>query len=69
MLMVDGSEDIMIINDAGIIIRVPASEVSQFGRDTQGVRLMRLEEGTSKVISVEKIAETSNEEQTEGNID
>ena len=57
MLVVDGSEDIMLISDAGIIIRMAAAEISVIGRDTQGVRLMRIGEDTH-VISVEKIVET-----------
>ena len=49
--VVDGSEDIMLINDAGVIIRMKVDEISTIGRDTQGVRLMNLGED-SKVVSV-----------------
>ena len=49
--VVGGNEDIMLINDAGVIIRMKVSDISVIGRDTQGVRLMSLEEGT-KVVSV-----------------
>ncbi len=49
--IVDGSEDIMLINDAGIIIRMKVSEISVYGRDTQGVKLMNVGENT-KVVSV-----------------
>ncbi len=49
--VVDGSEDLMIINDAGVIIRMKVSEISVIGRDTQGVRLMNLSED-SRVVSV-----------------
>ncbi|MBQ3274450.1 MAG: DNA gyrase subunit A [Christensenellaceae bacterium] len=63
MLMVDGSEDIMIINDAGIIIRMSSDEISRLGRDTQGVRLMRLGGDDTRVISIEKLAETDEEEE------
>ena len=49
--IVDGSEDLMLINDAGIIIRMAVSEISVIGRDTQGVRLMNVDEDT-KVVSV-----------------
>ena len=38
-------EDVMLIADNGIIIRFKASDVSEFGRATQGVRLMKLKEG------------------------
>ncbi len=56
ILVVDGTEEIMIINDAGVVIRTRVEEISVFGRDTQGVRLMKIEEGT-KVVCVEKIVE------------
>ena len=48
--VVDGTEDIMLINDAGIIIRTRVSEISVYGRDTQGVRLMNVDEDT-RVVS------------------
>ena len=64
MLMVDGSQDIMIINDAGIIIRMSSDEISRLGRDTQGVRLMRLGGDDTRVISIEKLAETDEEEES-----
>ena len=48
--IVDGSEDIMLINDAGVIIRTTVNEISVFGRDTQGVKLMNVDEDT-RVVS------------------
>jgi DNA gyrase subunit A len=51
LIIVDGSEDIMLINDAGIIIRTTVGEISVYGRDTQGVRLMNVDEET-RVVSV-----------------
>jgi len=62
ILVVDGTEDIMIISDAGVIIRTRVDEISIFGRDTQGVRLMKIEEGT-KVVCVEKIVEDEEEDE------
>lgn len=41
---VTARQDIMIISDTGIIIRVRASEISKIGRNTKGVRLMRLKD-------------------------
>ncbi len=52
--MVCGDEDIMVINDAGIIIRMNTSEISVFGRGTQGVRVMRVTDDT-KVVCVAKV--------------
>jgi len=48
--VVDGTEDIMLINDAGVIIRTRVSEISVYGRDTQGVKLMNVDED-SRVVS------------------
>ncbi|MEI6102074.1 MAG: DNA gyrase C-terminal beta-propeller domain-containing protein, partial [Eubacteriales bacterium] len=56
ILVVDGTEDLMLISDAGIVIRMKVEEISIFGRDTQGVRLMKIEEGT-RVVCVERIVE------------
>ena len=49
--VVDGTEDIMLINDGGVIIRTRVPEISVYGRDTQGVRLMSIGED-SRVVSV-----------------
>lgn len=49
--IVNGSEDIMLINDVGVIIRTRVAEISVYGRDTQGVRLMNMDED-SRVVSV-----------------
>lgn len=48
---VDGTEDIMLINDNGVIIRFGVEEVSQIGRATQGVRLMRMN-SDAKVVTM-----------------
>ncbi len=45
------TDDIMIITDDGTIIRMPVADVNVYGRAAQGVRVMRLAEGT-KVISL-----------------
>ncbi len=47
-------DDLMIINKSGIIIRMPVEELRVMGRATQGVRLIRLEEGDS-IASVAKV--------------
>ena len=59
--LVSSAEDIMLITVNGTIIRVAASGISKIGRDTQGVRIMRLDE-----TSISKIAITpKSEEETE----
>lgn len=61
--MVEKDEDVMIISSDGTIIRMPAEDINVYKRDTQGVILMRVE-GDNKVISVEKVAQEEQEEQT-----
>ncbi len=53
--IVSGVEDIMLSTDTGTLIRLNTGEISVLGRATQGVTLMRTNEG--KVVSVEKIVE------------
>ncbi|MEF9989499.1 MAG: DNA gyrase subunit A [Christensenellaceae bacterium] len=67
--MVDGSEDIMLINDAGVVIRMAVEGISLIGRSTQGVRVMRVDDET-KVVCVAKVGETEEEEtvETEENV-
>jgi DNA gyrase subunit A len=48
--LVDPEDDIMIISDNGVIIRVAAKEISKIGRDTQGVRIMRFKQGEANVV-------------------
>ena len=62
--VVQGDEDIMLINDANVIIRINSSEISKFGRAAQGVRIMRVDEET-KVISMAKIAADNSEDSEE----
>ncbi|MEG1242443.1 MAG: DNA gyrase subunit A [Oscillospiraceae bacterium] len=57
--VVDDNDDTLMISDDGTIIRMSADTISTFSRATQGVRLMKLAEG-SKVIS---IARTDKEEE------
>jgi DNA gyrase subunit A len=53
--IVSGVEDIMLSTDTGTLIRLNTGEISVLGRATQGVTLMRTNEG--KVVSIEKIVE------------
>ncbi|MEG1535477.1 MAG: DNA gyrase subunit A [Clostridia bacterium] len=45
------TDDVMIISDNGIIIRIKASEISKIGRNTQGVKVMRMKDGDCKVVA------------------
>ena len=58
----DDSNDIMMITDTGTIIRISVKDVSVLGRSTQGVTLMRTNDG-GKVVSIELVEpEDANEE-------
>ncbi|MGI6736845.1 MAG: DNA gyrase subunit A [Anaerovoracaceae bacterium] len=62
-IVVDDSDEVLLINSHGIIIRIKASDVSELGRATQGVRIMKVEKGTeiismAKVLREEDIAES-----------
>ena len=52
-------DDVMLITDTGTIIRINVKEISVLGRSTQGVTLMRTNEG--KVVSIEKITDKEEE--------
>ena len=55
------NDDVLVINDAGVIIRMAVSGISTYGRTAQGVKIMNLEDGV-KVIS---FARTDHEEEEE----
>lgn len=68
--MIDPAHDIMMITDSGTIVRVHAEEISCIGRDTQGVRVMRIK-GAGEIVSIvttphedDEPEETENLEQT-----
>ena len=52
MKQVTEDDDVMIISDAGVIIRMHCSDISRIGRATRGVRLMRLKEGSVATIAI-----------------
>ncbi len=54
-LQVKPDDEIMLINSSGTLVRVPVSDIPVLGRNTQGVRIMRLEEG-EKLVGLERIA-------------
>ena len=59
--IVTGDEDVLVITDDATIIRIGVDRISLLGRATQGVRIMRLAEG-SRVISIETTEKNSEEE-------
>ena len=59
--VVSETDDVMLIENGGVIIRIPASDINIYKRDVQGVIVMRIEEG-NKVVSVERVEEPAGEE-------
>ena len=55
------SDDVMVIENGGVIIRTPVANINVYKRDVQGVIVMRIEEG-NKVVSIERV---ENEEAAE----
>ncbi|MBF1179463.1 MAG: DNA gyrase subunit A [[Eubacterium] sulci] len=63
-MVVDESDEILMINSDGIIIRIRASEVSILGRATQGVKIMKVDEG-SKIVAIAKAIRDDEDEAEE----
>lgn len=61
--IVDDTNDVMLIESGGVVLRTPAASINLYGRDTQGVILMRIEEG-NRVIGVEAISNTEETEES-----
>ena len=62
MKVVDGTEDLMIITEHGILIRMAIEDISTFGRNTQGVRLIRLDTDET-VATVSKVVREPEEDE------
>ena len=52
--LVSEADDVMLIENGGVIIRVPAASINVYKRDVQGVIIMRIEEG-NKLVSLERV--------------
>ncbi len=52
--IVSDTDDVMVIENGGVIIRIPASGINVYKRDVQGVIIMRIEEG-NQVVSIERV--------------
>jgi len=59
--VVKDTDDVMLIENGGVIIRVPANSINVYKRDVQGVIVMRVEEG-NKLVSVERVEREETEE-------
>jgi DNA gyrase subunit A len=58
--VVSENDDVMLIENGGVIIRVPANSINVYKRDVQGVIIMRIEEG-NQLVSVERVAPVEEE--------
>ena len=59
------SDDIILVSAGGMVIRVPASQISVIGRNTQGVRLMNLPDD-DRVVDAARIPKEEEPEEEEG---
>jgi DNA gyrase subunit A len=64
--LVKEDNDIMLIADNGIVIRTPACDISKIGRDTKGVKVMRIDGGRVVTVAVVAHQEDEKEEPVEG---
>ncbi|MEQ1559152.1 MAG: DNA gyrase subunit A [Methyloglobulus sp.] len=64
-VLVNDNDEIMLITDGGILVRTPVDGISIVGRNTQGVRIIRLDKG-EKVIGVDRIEGLADEDAAAG---
>jgi DNA gyrase subunit A len=64
--LVSDAEEVMLITNKGMLIRMPAKGISVIGRNTQGVRLITLESKEEAVVGIARVAETTAEAEVAG---
>jgi DNA gyrase subunit A len=64
--LVTDAEEVMLITNGGMLIRMPARGISIIGRNTQGVRLITLESKDEEVVGAARVAETTPEAEAAG---
>ena len=62
--VVGENDDVMLIENGGVIIRIPASSINVYKRDVQGVIVMRIEEG-NELVSMERVERLDEQENAE----
>ncbi len=60
-LPVREDDEVMIITDRGMVIRLPVAQISVIGRNTQGVRLITMDSREEQVVAVAPVAEKGRE--------
>ncbi len=64
-IQVNDSDQVMLISDQGTLVRTRADEISVLGRNTQGVRIIRLSDD-EKLVGVDRVAEPEEEDSDDG---
>ncbi|WKJ88745.1 DNA gyrase subunit A [Methylomonas montana] len=67
-VLVNDTDEIMLITDGGILVRTRVREISVVGRNTQGVTVIRLDKG-ERVVGVDRIDGLGDEDDVDGDID
>ena len=75
--ILEKGNDLMLITDSGIVIKVSTDDISRFGRTSQGVRIMKMKDGDDKIASIaiapnedeleKEVSETTTKETAEEN--
>jgi DNA gyrase subunit A len=66
-IVVEDTDDLMIINDNGVLIRIKVDEISVTGRITSGVRVMKVDDET-RLVSIAKIDDREESDESEPEI-
>ncbi|QRN96224.1 DNA gyrase subunit A [Archangium violaceum] len=66
LLQVTDKDEVMLVTNGGMLIRMKAKEISVIGRNTQGVRLIALESAEEKVTGISKLPESEEEGEENG---
>ena len=61
MLQVEPGHELMLVSSSGVLVRTPVADISVVGRNTQGVRLIRLGEG-ERLTGVERVEKLEGED-------
>ena len=65
--IVENGDDVMLVENGGVLIRMPVDSINIYKRGTQGVILMRVEEG-NRVISIERVDREEEDEKTDTSV-
>ncbi|QRK12230.1 DNA gyrase subunit A [Archangium violaceum] len=69
LVQVTDKDEVMLVTNGGMLIRMKAKEISVIGRNTQGVRLIALESAEEKVTGISKLPESDETEENGGEVE